>query len=188
MYFVLFKQGALKITKNKPSFSFPVVWPSHLWHSRNPESSPSPNMTTSRPSWTSPSLGTWVWVHSGNYKRVSSTIVPQSYCECVFLFCFFTGSGAAAKFQPSQTAQLPLLLVPRGGRQWLQSEQRWSVGLQSWLHWKGGDGQCAWQRQAFPPQPQAEVCRGSLGADGTVHVVWTTRLVGKTSGFKHIQA
>lgn len=66
-----------------------------MWHCRNPESSPSRNMTTSRPSWTSPSLGTW-----GNYERISSTIVPQSLykCECVYVlfvvgFFFHRGWG-----------------------------------------------------------------------------------------------
>lgn len=66
-------------------------------------------------------------------------------------FLFFTGSGTEEEPKPSQTAQLPLLPVPRGGQQRLQGEQRGPVGLQSWFHRQAGDGQCARQRQALPP-------------------------------------
>lgn len=164
-----------------PSFSFPV-------HCRNPESSRSPNMTTSRPSWTSPSLETSAWAHSRNCEGTNHNCATVLMWMCVCLWWGVAGSGPAKKYQPSQTPHLPLLLVPRGGRQRPHGEQQRRVGLQSWLHRKGGDRECARQRQAIYSQPQTEVCRDGFGADGTVHVVWTARLFRETSSFKHVQA
>lgn len=157
-----------------------MVPPSCLWLCRNPESSPSPNMTTSRLSWTSLSSGAWVWVHSGNYERVSSTTVPQferksPQWTCVFFVFHREWDGRGAKTFADSTAPTSACATrrPAAAPRWAAGTCRSTKLISLWSRRRtmcqaaAGASPVTTGRslQKQPPRRRNSSC----GSDGTTH-------------------